>query len=493
MFTVTMPTDVSFLPILPSALVALTAVVVILADIFLLRDKQKHWTAWLAMIGLGLSLMVTLAMFSGLNHASLPFFGGFVILDDFALFVDILVIVVTLVAVLMSAEYLVEQGIEHAEFYVLMLFAASAMMLMGTSAELITLWVTLETFSIALYVLAAYARPRVESEEAGLKYFFLGAFAGAFLLYGIALLYAATGTTGLAAIGRFIQANGLAAGGNALILLGLGLVLVGLSFKSAFVPFHQWTPDVYEGAPTAVTAFMATATKAAAFAALLRVLLVAFPAPQMTSAWTVALAIIAVLTMLGGNLMALAQNNIKRLLAYSSIAQAGYVLIAVVAGASSAAMFYLLAYAMMTLGAFAVVISLNNYGSEMLDLDSYAGLAGRAPGRALALALFMFALTGFPPLAGFVGKWFIFSAAIATGWTWLALIGALAIVISAAYYLRVVVLMYMRPAPAEAQPLGAPSGGATWALGITAVAVLLLGLFASPIVNMAQSTLLALR
>ncbi|MFN8485539.1 MAG: NADH-quinone oxidoreductase subunit N [Anaerolineae bacterium] len=492
MFTVTMPTDASVLPLLPSALVAATAIVVILADIFLLDAQRKHWTAWIALVGLAFAGLVTLAIYGGLGHASIPSFGGFLILDDFALFVDILVIVVTIVAVLMSAEYLVEQGIEHAEFYVLMLFAASAMMLMGTSAELITLWVCLETFSIALYVLAAYARPKVESEEAGLKYFFLGAFAGAFLLYGIALLYAGAGTTTLAGIGRFVQANGTAALGNALLLLGLGLVLVGLSFKAAFVPFHQWTPDVYEGAPTAVTAFMATATKAAAFAALLRILLVAFPGP-LAPTWTVALAIIAALTMLGGNLMALAQNNIKRMLAYSSIAQAGYVLVAVVAGASNAAMFYLLAYAMMTLGAFAVIISLNNYGSEMLDIDSYAGLAGRAPGRALALALFMFALTGFPPLAGFVGKWFIFSSAVATGWTWLALIGALASVISAGYYLRIVVLMYMRPAPAETQPLGSPTGGAAWAMGITVVAVLLLGVFASPILNMAQSTLLALR
>jgi len=262
------------------------------------------------------------------------------------------------------------------------------------------------------------------------------------------------------------------------------------------VPFHQWTPDVYEGAPTAVTAFMATATKAAGFAALLRVLFLAFPAPAMVGAWSTILAILAVLTMLVGNIVALSQRNIKRLLAYSSIAQAGYILIAVVAGGQAginAAMFYLLAYALMTLGAFAVVIALNRGGPELVNLEDYAGLATRAPGLSFALALFMFALTGFPPMAGFVGKWFIFSVAVSSGYAWLAVVGAIASVISAGYYLYVVVLMYMRPVREGAPEVGNARGPAGWAVAFTAVAVVLVGIFAGPIFNLAQATLLASR
>jgi NADH-quinone oxidoreductase subunit N len=288
----------------------------------------------------------------------------------------------------------------------------------------------------------------------------------------------------------------LTSANNNLLLVGLALILVGLSFKVALVPFHQWTPDVYEGAPTAVTAFMATATKAAGFAALLRVLFLAFPAPEVAGAWAVILSILAALTMLVGNIVALSQRNIKRLLAYSSIAQAGYILIAVVAGGQAginAAMFYVLAYALMTLGAFAVVIALNRGGAEILDLSQYAGLASRAPGLSLALALFMFALTGFPPLAGFVGKWYIFDVAVRQGYGWLAVIGAIASVISAGYYMYVVVLMYMRPAPDDAPAIGDARGPAGWAVVITAVAVILVGIFASPVFNFAQATLLASR
>lgn len=492
---VTFPSDFVLTPLVPSLLLLTTAAFVLLADLFLFDENTRHGTAWIALIGLGITLLATLYIWS---TADLPMLalGGLAVLDSFGLFLILTITLVTAVVVLLSAEYLVEQRIEHAEFYALLLLAASGMMLMGISAELMTLWVGLETFSIALYVLAAYARPKVESEEAGLKYFFLGAFAAGFFLYGIALVYGATGTTRLAAIADFIARAGAGVTANNLLFVGLGLILVGLLFKIAAVPFHQWTPDVYEGSPTAVTAFMATATKAAAFAALLRILLVAFPAPATASAWSLMLAIIAVLTMIVGNVAALGQRNLKRLLAYSSIAQAGYILVAVVAGGqagAAAAMLYVLAYAMMTLGAFAVIIALNRGGNEFITLDSISGLASRAPWLALAMAVFMFALTGFPPFIGFFGKWFIFTTAVASGWAWLAAVAALASVVSAGYYLRVVVVMYMRPAPEDAPPVGDARGPAGWAVGLTLAATVFLALFAGSMFSAAQTAILAMR
>lgn len=492
---VTFPSDFILTPLVPALILLTTAAFVILADLFLFDENTRHATAWIALIGLAIALGATLYIWA---TATLPMvaLAGLAILDSFGLFLMLTIILITIIAVLMSAEYLREQKIEHAEFYALLLLAASGMMLMGISAELMTLWVGLETFSIALYVLAAYARPKAESEEAGLKYFFLGAFAAGFFLYGIAMTYGATGTTRLADIGRYIQAAGPGITANNLLFVAMGLILVGLLFKIAAVPFHQWTPDVYEGSPTAVTAFMATATKAAAFAALLRILFVAFPAPTTANAWSIMLAIVAVLTMIVGNVAALGQRNIKRMLAYSSITQAGYILIAVVAGGQAgitAALFYLLAYAVMTLGAFAVVIALNRGGAEFVDLDTYNGLAGRAPWLAFCMAIFMFALTGFPPFAGFIGKWYIFGTAVANGWGWLAAVGALASVVSAGYYLHVVVLMYMRPAPADAPPIGDARGPAGWAVGLTLAGTVLLAFVAGPMFNAAQTTILAMR
>lgn len=488
------PADLSLAPLIPALLVVVAGVLVMLADLFVFKAGAKHNAVWLALGGLGVAFFVTLSLWGTVAAGPVTAFGGLAVLDRFALFLDLTIILVTGIVMLLSAEYLVEQNIEHAEFYTLTLFSAAGMILMGASADLMTLWISFETFSIALYVLAAYARPKIESEEAGLKYFFLGAFSAGFFLYGIAMTYGATGTTKLAGIAQFIQANAANIADNNMLYVGLGLILVGLSFKVALVPFHQWTPDVYEGAPTAVTAFMATATKAAGFAALLRVLFLAFP--QLSGAWAFILALLAVTTMLGGNIIALAQRNIKRLLAYSSIAHAGYVLIAVVAGGAegvSAAMFYLLVYALMTLGAFAVVIALNRGGSEMVNLDNYAGLALRQPRMALALAVFMFALTGFPPLAGFVGKWYIFDLAVRNGWAWLAVVGAIASVISAGYYLYLVVLMYMRPAPQDAPALGNAIGPAGVAVALTILGTIILGIFASPIFAFAQATLLTVR
>ena len=485
---VTFPTDISVLPIVPPLMMLATALVVILADLFLFKEGEKHATVWLALLGLGATLVATLVTWASLGGRSVSAFAGLVTLDTYALMLDVIIIIVTAIVMLLSAEYLVEQNIEHAEFYTLLLLSAMGMMIMGRGVELISLWVGFETFSIALYVLAAYARPKLESEEAGLKYFFLGTFAAGFFLYGIAMTYAATGTTRLAGIADFIRVNQANIGANTMLFVGLGLMLVGLSFKVALVPFHQWTPDVYDGAPTAVTAFMATATKAAGFALLMRVLLVAFPAPAMAAAWTGILALLAALTMIVGNVVALMQRNMKRLLAYSSIAQAGYIMIAVVAGGSggvTAAMYYLLAYAVMTLGAFGVVIALNRGGDEMLELNSYAGLSTRAPFLAMSLAVFMFALTGFPPLAGFVGKWYIFQNAVDSGWAWLAVVGALTSVVSAGYYLYVVVLMYMRPAPENAPVIGDGRGPAGTAVALALVATLLLGLFSAPIFNLA--------
>ena len=409
----------------------------------------------------------------------------------FGLYLNVLFLVSGLAGIALAYDYLKRMGIERGEYYVLLLFTISGMMLMAYAADLIVVFLALELLSIPLYVLAGFARPRLESEEAALKYFLLGAFASGFVLYGVAMTYGATAHTDLQGIVQTIK-NGSA--NPSLLLAGAGLLMVGLGFKVAAVPFHMWTPDVYQGAPSAVTGFMSVGAKAAGFAALLRVFIMAFPSLASSLApilWT-----LAALTMVVGNVAAIAQGNIKRMLAYSSIAHAGYILMAfvpfgqaqLVSSAIASTLFYLLAYAITSLGAWAVVVALEKAEGKGLELADYAGMARKYPLLSAAMMIFMLSFTGVPPTLGFWGKFYLFRTAIEGGYIGLALIGLLTSLVSAYYYLRVVVIMYMRPGEAEARR-------ETWVNLVAiaaAAATLLLGFLPGPLFELASQAILRL-
>jgi NADH-quinone oxidoreductase subunit N len=406
-------------------------------------------------------------------------------------------------AILLSIEYTARIGLAQGEYYTLLLLSAAGMMLMAAAVNLMTIFLALEILSIALYVLVGLNRAERRSAEAALKYLLLGAFASGFLVYGMALIYGQTGTTSLAGLRDLISS--LSGPFPTLLMVGLGLMIVGFGFKVALVPFHMWAPDAYQGAPTSVTAFMSVGAKVAGFAALGRVVLYAFdPAGSSTLAssqpgdWVWVLAILSALTMTVGNLAALRQTNLKRLLAYSSIAHAGYLLVGVAAGSSlgaSAVLFYLLAYTLMNVGAFAVVIAVGRWDTTTekdVTLDSLAGLAYRKRWLAAAMALFMLSLAGVPPLIGFLAKFYIFSAAVQAGLTWLAVIGVINSVVSAYYYLRVVAMMFMH----EGQPAAAQGMPVCVALqvgvGIAAVGIVAWGLWPGPLLDLARLAATAL-
>jgi NADH-quinone oxidoreductase subunit N len=365
------------------------------------------------------------------------------VVDDYAVFFETVIIIATALTVAMSLEYAADAALAGAEYYALVLFAALGMMLMAAAGDLIIIFLGLETMSIAVYALAGFIRRDPKSNEAAIKYFLLGAFSTGFLLYGIALIYGASGTIRLEPI-RASLAGGT--GTNPLLLLGLGMLLIGFGFKVAAVPFHMWTPDAYEGAPTPITAFMAVGVKVAAFAGFLRIFMANLGA--VSPEWTTVLWIVAALTMTAGNVIALVQSNIKRMLAYSAIAHAGYVIVGMAAAgrrdAGGAILYYLLAYAFTNLGAFAVVVALDR-GAEAHDqIADYRGLARDHPGLAAALALCLLSLTGVPPMAGFVAKFYIFAAALNAGLVWLVVIAVLNSAVSAYYYVGVIVAMYMQ-------------------------------------------------
>jgi NADH-quinone oxidoreductase subunit N len=382
-------------------------------------------------------------------------FGGMFVHDGFTVFFTVLFCGIGAIAVLLSWDYARRLRIGQPEYYTLVLSATLGMILMAASNDLITIFLGLELMSLALYVLVGFRRSRLESNEAALKYFLLGAFASGFLLYGIALLYGATGTTNLARMAEFLSASPIA--GNPLLVVGGLLLLTGLAFKVAAVPFHMWTPDAYEGAPTSVTGFMAAGAKAAGFAALLRVVLHALGGVH--AGWGPLLSAVAMLTMTVGNVTALLQNNLKRMLAYSSVAHAGYLLVAVVAGGpdgASAALFYLAVYSVMNLGAFGVLTLLGRQQEERVTLSDLAGLGFRQPLLGVAMTFFMLSLGGIPPTAGFMAKVYLFGVAVKAGYVPLVIVGVLNSVVSVFYYLRVTVAMYME------EPQGEPVG-VSWA------------------------------
>ncbi len=463
--------------VLPPLILAAGAVILLLIDLLIPRES-KSITAWLAIVVL-IATLVPVPMLVGRHQTG---FSQMTAVDDVALFFDALFACIGVVTVLLTLRYNQDRGIMRGEFYPLLLFSATGMMLMAHAANLLTIFVGVELLSIPLYILCGIARPRVDSEESAMKYFLLGAFASGFLVYGIALTYGATGTTQIAEIARKIGAK--AVGDTLLLFAGAALILVGLGFKVAAAPFHMWTPDVYEGAPTTVTAFMATATKAAGFAALLRVFVVGF-APLL-STWQPIVAVISAVTMIAGNVIALSQTNLKRMLAYSSIAHAGYILIGIAAGTpmgTTAVLFYLASYAATTLAAFAVMTSLGTVAGEDQSLDGYAGLFRRKPLLAAVMALAMFSLTGVPPTAGFAGKYFLFQAAVGTNLVWLAIIAVLTSAISAYFYLRVVVVMFMQEPAEKPQPLSVAGFGRSAAIAITAIATLVIGILPSTLLN----------
>jgi len=482
-------TSTDIVALLPILILAGYACALMLVDL-VIPDDRKRITGWLAFLGLVASAAGLVLWPAG---GQLIAFNGMLIADGYSVFLNLIFLLAAGLTILIALNYLPRTGLDRGEFYFLLLFTVTGMMLMAQAADLIVVFLALELLSIPLYILSAFARPRAASEEAGLKYFLLGAFASAFLVYGIALVYGATGTTNLSQVFASVAAGRAAA---PLLAIGSGLVLVGLGFKVAVVPFHMWTPDVYDGAPSVVTAFMSVGAKAGGFAALLRVFLVAFPG--LATEWVVVAAIISALTMTLGNFAAIAQSNIKRMLAYSSIAHAGYILMGLVAASSpnstlrtfsvGACLFYLLAYALTNLGTWAVVMAVERAEGQGLSLEDYAGLAARRPGLALAMAIFMLSLTGLPPTVGFVAKFYVFRATLDAGYLWLALIGVLTSLVSAYYYLRIVVNMYMR----EGEGLALSRPVLNLAVGATALATFIFGILPGPLMRLATNALMGL-
>jgi NADH-quinone oxidoreductase subunit N len=470
---------------LPFLIVTGTGLLILVLDP-LMRPERRDRLPILSLAGVVCATAALLLRDGGAELA----FGGMLSTDGFARFFNLLFLLVTGLTLLISIAYVRRAGLEHGEYSALLLFSTLGMMVMASSLDLMTIFLGLETLSISLYILAGFLRDQIRSNESALKYLLLGAFASGFVLYGIALVYGATGSINLA---RVAQAQALGQVHSPVLLtIGMGLLIIGFGFKIAAVPFHMWAPDVYEGAPTSVTAFMIVGTKAAAFAALLRILMTALPA--LLPDWSQALWVLAILTMTVGNVVAIAQTNIKRMLAYSSIGHAGYILVALVTGVKLGAgsiLFYLLAYSFMNLGAFAVIVAMARRDGERLVIDDYAGLGLRHPALGAAMALFMFSLAGVPPTAGFMGKLYVFGAAIQSGYVGLAVIGVVNSVISAFFYLRLTVVLFMTPGPVDPLPeRSTPT--LTLAIVISAAGTLLLGLFPSRFLDIALHSVAAL-
>jgi NADH-quinone oxidoreductase subunit N len=449
---------------MPEIIVSVAAMLLLILEL-VFKDKGA-----LALIG-ALAAAATLYVLPSSYGVT---FGGMFISDSYSMYFKLIFLINLLLTLLVSLRYIQRQKAEFGEYYSLLLFATTGMMIMASAGDFIVLYLGLELMALSTYILAGIKRHDIKSNEAALKYFLLGTFSSALLLYGISLIYGFTSTTDLYKIAEQIKQTG----SSEMLMLGMILVAVAFSFKIAAVPFHMWAPDVYEGAPTSVTAFMSVGPKAAGFAVIGRVFYVTFQGLQTD--WTAILIGIAILTMAVGNILALVQTNIKRMLAYSSIAHAGYMLLGIIAGTiegRQAMMTYMLIYAFMNMGAFAVVILLAK-GEEIKD---YEGLAKSRPLVAALMLVFMFSLTGIPPTAGFIGKFNIFMAAVKAGYTWLVVIAVIFSAISAYYYLRVVMNMYMKDATEEAEINPSPSLGL--ALLISVVMIFVIGIIPSMVIG----------
>jgi NADH-quinone oxidoreductase subunit N len=470
----------AFDAVIPVICVTLAGLVVMLAESF--RSKGERMPmGGLAIIGLVGAAAASVLLW---NRNATSF--GVVTADNFSIFVNLVIIAVGIMTVVFSSQTVERDRMPAGEYYATLLFAIVGMMLMAQATDLLLIFLALETMSIALYVLTGLRRDQVQSTEAAFKYFLLGAFASSFFLYGVAFIYGVTGSTSLDRVGTMIAAQSMS--GNPMILLGVGLLLVGFAFKVAAVPFHMWSPDVYEGAPAVVTGFMSTGVKAAAIAAFARVFLSALE-PMITD-WAPVLWAIAAATMVVGTVVGVAQTSLKRMLAYSSIAHGGYMLLGILAGSDvgkAAILYYLAAYALTNLGAFGIIALLGSRDRANDDLRDYAGLWHSHPALAALMTMFLLSLGGFPPTAGFIGKWYVFSAAVGAGYYGLATIGVLSSVVSVFFYLRIVVMMYM--SDRDARPVPPPVTGLAMAgLVVSLAGVLYLGVLPARVIGWAQAS-----
>jgi NADH-quinone oxidoreductase subunit N len=472
--------DASFDAIVPVLVIALGGLVVLLAEAFRMKNER------MPIAGLPIIVLVGAAIASVFLWDRNATSFGVVTADNYALFVNVVIVVIGILTVFLSSHTVERDGLPAGEYYALLLFSIVGMMLMVQATDLLLLFLALETMSIAVYVLTGIRRDQPASTEAAFKYFLLGAFASSFFLYGIAFIYGVTGSTSLDRVGAVIAAQSMS--GNPMILLAVGLLVVGFGFKIAAVPFHLWSPDAYEGAPAVVTGFMSTGVKAAAIASFARVFLSALE-PMITE-WAPVLWGVAAATMIVGTVLGVAQTSLKRMLAYSSIAHGGYLLVGLVAGndvGKAAILYYLAAYALTNLGAFGVIALLGTRDRSNDDLRDYAGLWYTHPTLATLMTIFLLSLGGFPPTAGFIAKWYIFSAAIGSEYYWLAIIGVLSSVVSVFFYLRIVVMMYM--SERDARPVPVPLAAVAYTgLALSLIGILYLGILPSQIIELAQAS-----
>jgi NADH-quinone oxidoreductase subunit N len=460
-------------PLTPEILMTVLSLLILLSDLVI---KRKETIALLSVLG------VAAVAFTFKDSFGVTFNGMF-ISDGYSRFFGIIFVLNVILTVLISVKYIAIERVNFGEYYGLILFSTLGMMIMASAGDLIVLYLGLELMALSTYILAGFIRYDIKSNEAAMKYFLLGAFASAFLLYGTSMIYGLTGTTNIKAIAGYIQLHGLM--GNPVLTLAMVLLVVAFSFKIAAVPFHMWAPDAYEGAPTSITAFMSVGPKAAGFAVMGRVLLDGlYP---IRPEWSAVLIPIAILTMGVGNIVALSQTNIKRMLAYSSIAHAGYALLGVIAGSAdglASVMNYMLIYAFMNIGAFAVIIMLRTEGFKGDNITDYEGLSKTHPVLSALMLVFMFSLTGIPPTAGFMGKFYLFMSAVNAGYTWVVIIAVIFSAISAYFYLRIVMYMYMKDPKEEVAITTSPS--MSLALAITLFGVIAIGVLPSSVVHLAR-------
>lgn len=468
--------DMNFILLLPEILVSLLAILIVLIDVFTRSDSTRTNLSYLAAVGLVIPMVATVAVLGNRNEIS--FFGSYVV-DPMAVFFKLLFLIAASISFLLSTDYVRARGIPPGEFYATVLFATLGFMLMASSRELIMIYISLEMASIPLYMLVAMAKNDIRSNEAGIKYLLLGAMSSAVTLYGMVLLYAASGSTILPEIAARIGGSGVVG------VVAVVFLIVGLGFKIAAVPFHMWVPDVYQGAPTPVTAFLSVGSKAAGFALILRILTQGILPLEMY--WSPVLAILAAVTMTVGNVAALRQTNIKRLLGYSSIAQAGYAMMALAmpgTAVASGLMFFLLAYTLTNLGAFAGLIAISRQiGSE--EIEDFQGMGQRGGVLALFTTLCFLSLVGMPPMAGFVSKFYLFFTVFEQGLFWLVLVAVLNTAIAAFYYVKVVRSMYLAPPPTN-DPIRAPFS-LNLALWGSTIATIALGIFANPFIGITDA------
>lgn len=464
-------------PITPELIMTGIALFILMADLFI---KKKEALAFLGIIGTVIVVYYTLVTTAGTT------FGGMFVSDGYSTFFKLLFLINLILTILISVKYITVEKMNLGEYYAFILFSTLGMMIMASARDLILIYLGLELMAMSTYILAAFIRNDIKSTEAAMKYFMLGAFSSAFLLYGIAMIYGTTGTTELKSIATYISKNGLA--GNKVLMLSIIFFVVSFGFKIAAVPFHMWAPDVYEGAPTSITAFMSVGPKAAGFSVIGRVFYEAFGSFHVE--WSNILLPLSILTMVIGNVIAISQTNIKRMLAYSSIAHAGYALLGVITGTPegiASTMNYLMIYAFMNIGAFSIVIMLRKEGFSGVNIEDYKGLAKNNPLTSAMMLIFMFSLTGIPPTAGFIGKFYVFMEAINAGYIIPVIIAVIMSVISAYFYLRIVMYMYMQDPEQEITLTKSPTMGL--ALIITTAGTLIIGVLPSILLNLAKGSI----